>query len=77
MRPENERLDHIGIVSVVTNVPIIVVCNYYGEVFGFNNQLNDFITELCTFYKVTEVKNVKSKGDVYVLQSQMGPVHIL
>lgn len=59
MKPLEERFDHIGMVAVVTNVPIIVVCHYFGEVSGYNNQLNDFIAELCIFYKVLEVKNAK------------------
>lgn len=53
------RLNEIGAISVATMVPIIVVCIYVGELYGFTTELNEFIRRLKEFYIVTEVINIK------------------
>ena len=58
-KSEQERFDMLGTVSVALGVPIIIVCNYYGELFGFTEQLHEMIERLKKFYGVTHVLNVK------------------
>lgn len=53
-----EIYDLIGSISVSTSVPIIIVCCYIGELYGFSNKLNAFIDRLKAFYCVTQVLNV-------------------
>jgi hypothetical protein len=56
---EAERIEHLSVISVALGVPIIIVCCYYGELFGFSEPLKDMIERLKKFYTVTEVLNVK------------------
>jgi len=56
---EKERFEMIGTISVALGVPVIIVCNYYGELYGFSEQLHEMIERLKKFYGVTEVLNVK------------------
>jgi len=58
-KSEKERFEMIGTISVATGVPIIIVCCYYGELFGFSEPLNEMIERLKKFYGVTDVRNVK------------------
>lgn len=53
-----ERLAFIGILAVTTGVPIIIVANYIGEIYGFTPELDKFIVSLMAFYTVTHVINV-------------------
>jgi translation elongation factor EF-1beta len=55
---DKERIAHIGSISVATGVPIIVVCCYVGELFGFSDELKSMIERLKLFYNVTEVLGV-------------------
>ena len=54
-----ERYDFIGNLAIITNVPIIVVSCYVGELYGFTPELNAFIERMKSFYSVGEVFNVK------------------
>jgi len=54
-----ERLNYAGNISIVTNVPIIVVVCYLGEMYGFSDELNEKLASLMSFYTVTEVLNVR------------------
>lgn len=58
-KSDAERMEAIGVISVSTGVPIIVVCCYVGELFGFSEELKQRIETLKAFYHVTEVLNVK------------------
>lgn len=52
--PEN-RLPFTSVVAVATSVPIIVVVHYYGQLYGFTQEVNDKLESLRKFYK-TDVK---------------------
>lgn len=54
-----ERYDFIGNLALITNVPIIIVACYVGELYGFNPQLNAFIERMKEFYSVGDVFNVQ------------------
>jgi hypothetical protein len=51
-----ERREFIGSVAVATGVPIIVVAQYLGEIYGFTPQLDSFMDRLKHFYKITELR---------------------
>ena len=36
--------------------PVIAVCHFVGELYGFTPELDELIAKLCAFYKVTEIK---------------------
>lgn len=55
---DKERLEFIGLISVATGVPIIVVCCYVGELWGFTDELKAMIERLKAFYHVTEVLGI-------------------
>lgn len=57
-----ERLDAIGSVAVSTGVPIIVVCFYVGELYGFSSQLYAKIDRLKAFYCITGVLGVSNES---------------
>lgn len=54
-----ERYEGIGMLAVATAVPVIVVCCYLGELYGFWPELKALLKRLMEFYKVDEVTNVK------------------
>jgi len=54
-----EKVEHIGPIAVATMVPILVVCQYMGEIYGFTPELEDKMDKLKYFYKVTELRGCK------------------
>lgn len=54
---EEQRLEFIGNLAIITGVPIIVVCTYLGEAYGFTDALRARQARLMDFYNVTEVLN--------------------
>lgn len=56
-KPE-ERFSHIGKVALASGVPIIIVCYYVGELYGFTDELNQKIDRLKKFYTVDNVLGV-------------------
>ena len=54
-KPAEERIEHIGAASVSSGCPIIAVSYYYGEIYGFTPELLRKISDLCSFYKVSQV----------------------
>lgn len=62
-----EQYEEIGMLSIVTNVPIIVVACYVGELCGFTIDLIDFINRLKTFYTIDKVINVRNNDSLHVL----------
>lgn len=48
----------IGMLSIASGVPIIIVAYYLIELYGFNKEIYDFIERLKKFYGVTEVINL-------------------
>ncbi len=63
-KTHEERLEHIGMTAVATSVPIIVVCCFVGQMWGFTDDLKRQIARLVSFYTVKEVKN---SGDINVI----------
>lgn len=56
-KSEQERFEFIATLAVVTGVPIIVVCCYVGELYGFSAQLYTKIARLKQFYTIDTVLN--------------------
>ena len=57
----NERMEFIGMLAVSTDVPIIIVCCYIGELYGFTDDLNQKIEDLKKFYDVTEIRGINGR----------------
>lgn len=60
-KTEEERYEGIGMLAVATAVPVVVVCCYLGELYGFWPELKALLKRLMEFYKVDEVLNVKGE----------------
>ena len=45
----------IGSAAVASMIPIIAVAHYYGQLHGYDDKLNAFISRLCLFYDVDSV----------------------
>lgn len=59
-KPTREKqLEHLSSVAVATGVPIIVVSQYFGELYGFCPELTSYMSRLKHFYKITELKGCK------------------
>ncbi len=58
-KTEEERLGQIGALAVGSQVPIIVVACYVGELYGFSAELVEIINKLADFYGVDEIINAK------------------
>lgn len=56
-KSDKERTEFISSLAIITGVPIIIVCHYVGELYGFTDALEARIGRLKHFYKVTEVFN--------------------
>lgn len=56
-RKDSKPYEMIGELAVATNVPIIAVAHYVGELFGFTKELDERIASWMQFYQVTEVLN--------------------
>lgn len=54
---EEERLGYIANLALITSVPIILICTYLGELYGFSEVLLARQARLMDFYKITEVLN--------------------
>ena len=52
---EEERFRHIPIISISYHLPIIVVCYFVGELYGFSPQLLNQIQTLKEFYQISDV----------------------
>lgn len=57
---ESNRLEFISNLSIITGVPIIVVCSYIGEIYGRSQELINRQKKLMDFYHVTEVLNERT-----------------
>lgn len=53
-----ELLKYISIVAIASGVPIIIVCYYIIELYGFDIEMYNQIGRLKAFYGVTEVINL-------------------
>jgi hypothetical protein len=54
----DEIFDFIGVLAIATNIHIVLVSYYIGELYGFDSRLYAFISRLEKFYTVKEVLNV-------------------
>lgn len=59
-KTEDQRIEMIGKLAIITGVPIIIVCHYIGELYGFTDKLQALIKRLKEFYTVDEVINIKA-----------------
>jgi hypothetical protein len=55
----NQRLELIGRLALMTNVPIIIIAVYIGELYGITEALTNRIAKLKQFYQVNEILNIK------------------
>lgn len=55
-KSEDERYQLLSIAAVSEACPIIAVCWYVGELYGFWPKLQDLITRLKEFYRIEEIK---------------------
>lgn len=44
-------IDGISEIAIATNIPIIAICYFIGELYGFDDELNTKIKRLKEFYK--------------------------
>lgn len=56
-KKDKELIDSISMIAIATNVPIIIVCYYIGELYGFDSILKSMIQRLRKFYHVKQVLN--------------------
>lgn len=56
-KTEEERLEYIGALAISSQVPIIVVACYVGELYGFTDSLKRMIAKWAAFYGVDEIAN--------------------
>ena len=54
-KTDEERLEAVGALAIVTGVPIIIVAEYIREVFGDIPGLSDKKQRLMSFYQIDEV----------------------
>lgn len=54
-RPDEPLIEAIGLMAIAYSVPIIVLCHYIGELEGYSEPLNSFISRLMLFYGVDKV----------------------
>lgn len=60
-KTHEERMQFLGMLAIATNVHIIIVATYVGEIYGFSQDLVDFINRMKLFYNVDKVLNVRVK----------------
>ncbi len=48
----------ISELTLATNIPIIAICHFYGELKGFNTALLEQIERLKKFYNIKEVVGI-------------------
>ena len=53
--PTTNPLELASVIAVATGCPIIIVCQYIGELSGFTPELVSKMERLCLFYNVAEV----------------------
>lgn len=58
-----DLLREISMLSCVTSYPLIEVCYYTGELYGFTPELLKMIASLVAYYQVTEVIGQESPLD--------------
>lgn len=56
---EKERMEFMGMLAIATNVPIIIVATYIGELYGFTPELVSFIERMKLFYNIDTVLNAR------------------
>lgn len=54
-KPPDQRFNYIGEASIITGCHIIAVCHYYGELYGYTQELVEMTGRLMLFYKVDKV----------------------
>lgn len=54
-----QRMKMIGILAACLGVPVIVICCYLGELYGFTKEIDDYILFLKDFYSIAYVINIK------------------
>jgi hypothetical protein len=61
-RPDRDPIETLGELAVATNVPLIVIVYYAGELFGFSEELKQFSERIKEFYGIKDVLGYR--GDV-------------
>lgn len=58
-KSQKERYQLISSLAIVTDVPVIVVVCYLGELYGFDKDMIALLFLLKDFYHITDVLNVE------------------
>ncbi len=58
---QDDRYEQIGILAICAPCPVIAVCYYIGELYGFTPELDQKIQRLVDFYHIEKVINCEDK----------------
>lgn len=58
---QKERIEMIGVLANATFVHVIIISCYLGEIYGFTPELYATIDRLKKFYKIKDIKNIKTE----------------
>lgn len=62
-KTDKERIDFIKVLSISTGIHLVICCVYVGELYGFSEELIQYMERLKQFYHITEVKNIREPKD--------------
>lgn len=60
-RPGWKFSEEVGVLSIASGVPIIIVSHYIGELFGYTEEITSKIKRDMLFYSVVSVRNTKQE----------------
>jgi fatty-acid desaturase len=58
-KTQEERVEWVAKLAIITGVPICITAVYVGELFGFTPELTAKLQVLKAFYHVTEIVNIQ------------------
>lgn len=57
--PSSKKSEIASIAAIATNAPIVVCCYYIGFIMGFDEELNNTINSLVSFYKYDIIEGIE------------------
>ena len=60
---DEERVNLRNVLAITTGVPIVIVCVYLGELYGFTDRVKTSIEKLSSYYAVSEIKGIRYKEE--------------